>query len=105
MSLPLSEIRELFPHSRRQIYLNHAAISPYSTHVVAALDAFIRQRHLDQIENYFFMLPRIAELREQLARFVGGDAAGIGFVPNTSFGLNLLATGLDWRAGDRILLN
>ncbi|HEY9840163.1 MAG TPA: aminotransferase class V-fold PLP-dependent enzyme [Candidatus Obscuribacterales bacterium] len=104
-SLPLAEVRALFPHSRDQIYLNHAAISPFSTHVVAALEAFIQQRHLDEIENYWSMLPKIQDLRERLARLVGGRAEGIAFVPNTSFGLNLLATGLKWQAGDRILLN
>lgn len=105
MSLPLNEVRALFPHTRNQIYLNHAAISPFSTHVVAVLDDYIRQRHLDEIENYHFMLPRIAELRERLAALIRGQAADIAFVPNTSFGLNLLASGLDWRPGDRILLN
>jgi cysteine desulfurase/selenocysteine lyase len=105
MSLPLDEVRSLFPHTQSQIYLNHAAVSPYSTPVVAALHDYIEQRHLKEIENYFFMLPRIIKLREFLAKMVGGSPEGIAFVGNTSMGLNLLATGLDWQAGDRILLN
>lgn len=105
MTLPLNEVRALFPHTHNQIYLNHAAISPYSTHVVEALEDFIRQRHLDEIENYFFMLPRIQKLRQLLADYLGAEAANIAFTPNTSAGLNLLATGLDWQPGDRILLN
>lgn len=106
MSLPLSEVRAFFPHTQNQIYLNHAAISPYSTHVVMALENFIRQRHLEEIENYFFMLPKINDLRQRLATYVGAASADqIAFTSNTSAGLNLLATGLDWQPGDRILLN
>lgn len=105
MPLPLSDVRALYPHAQHQLYLNHAAISPFSTPVMTALEGYLHQRHLGEIENYYFMLPRIAELRALLARLVGAQAEDIAFAPNTSFGLNLLATGLDWRPGDRILLN
>jgi selenocysteine lyase/cysteine desulfurase len=73
--------------------------------VVEALQEFIQQRHLEKIENYHFMLPKLQQLRDSFARLVNGRAQDIAFVPNTSAGLNLLATGLDWRPGDRILLN
>lgn len=105
MSLPLDQVRALFPHTQNQIYLNHAAISPFSTPVVAELEKYIHRRHLDEIEMYQVLLPLIAELRELLGLLIHASAAEIAFVPNTSFGLNLLTTGLDWQPGDRILLN
>lgn len=105
MPLDLSHVRALYPHSTTQIYLNHAAISPYATPVVQALEDFIADRHTGEIEIYHKLQPRIQKLRAGLAQRVGREPEQIAFVGNTSAGLNLLTSGLDWRAGDRILLN
>ncbi|MGV3526797.1 MAG: aminotransferase class V-fold PLP-dependent enzyme [Candidatus Sericytochromatia bacterium] len=105
MPLDLTRVRALYPHSDTQIYLNHAAISPYSTPVVQALEAFMTDRHTGEIEIYHKLQPRIQHLRAALAQRVGRAPEQIAFVGNTSAGLNLLTSGLDWRAGDRILLN
>lgn len=105
MTLPLDEIRALFPHTQNQGYFNHAAISPLSIPVKQAIDTYLAERHLTAIENYPQMLPRIAQLRERLSELVGVPPEQIALSPNTSSGLNMLATGLQWQAGDRILLN
>jgi len=106
MSLPLDEIRALFPHTQTQIYLNHAAISPISLPVKTAVDTYLEQRHRTQIENYPVLMETMAQLRQQLASLIGASQPEqIAFVSNTSQGLNLLANGLDWQPGDRVLLN
>jgi cysteine desulfurase/selenocysteine lyase len=104
MTISLANCRNLFPHSRDQIYLNHAAISPFSTRVVDSLNTFIQQRHLTEIENYFSFQPIVEQTRQYLANLLHTHPERIAFSPNTSSGLNLLA-GLPWKKGDRILLN
>ncbi|PIQ24931.1 aminotransferase [bacterium (Candidatus Blackallbacteria) CG17_big_fil_post_rev_8_21_14_2_50_48_46] len=97
--------RELFPHTQTQIYLNHAAISPFSTRVVETLNEYIAQRHLTEIENYFSFQPKLQEARERLARLLHTHADRIAFSQNTSGGFNILAASFPWQPGDRILLN
>lgn len=98
----MDAVRRHFPHARETIYLNHAAVGPLSKPVVEALQAFIEQRHGANIENYFDVLPLLEETRARLGRMVGAGADRIAFMPNTSYGLNVLALGLDWKPGDRI---
>lgn len=45
----------------------------------------------------------LEEVREHAAELIEADSDLIAFAPNTTFGLNLVARGLDFKAGDRIL--
>ncbi|NTV47782.1 MAG: aminotransferase class V-fold PLP-dependent enzyme, partial [Chlorobiales bacterium] len=97
--------RQYFPHTKRQIYLNHAAVSPLSTRVVAAITRHLQERGETDIENFFpTLLPALTSARGRVANFIGCASKSIAFVQNTSYGLNLLAQGLKWRKGDRIIL-
>jgi cysteine desulfurase/selenocysteine lyase len=98
-------LRAYFPHTAEQIYLNHAAISPFSVPVVKALHGYIEQRHLTEIENYYSFQPVLQATRERLGALLHTSSERIAFSPNTSSGLAVLATGLSWQPGDRILLN
>src|SRR5690606_39199803 len=46
---------------------------------------------------------RIEELRVTIAKLISADKEEIAFVKNTSEGLALVANGLDWREGDRVV--
>ncbi|NTW49549.1 MAG: aminotransferase class V-fold PLP-dependent enzyme [Chlorobiales bacterium] len=97
--------RQYFLHTKRQIYLNHAAVSPLSTRVVAAITSHLHERSETDIENFFpTLLPTLKSARGRVASFIGCEPKNIAFVQNTSYGLNLLAQGLKWRKGDRIIL-
>jgi cysteine desulfurase/selenocysteine lyase len=48
---------------------------------------------------------RMPEIRERVGRFVGAGADEIAFLRNTGDGANVIARGLDWKAGDEIVLN
>lgn len=45
-----------------------------------------------------------ARARRAFARLLGCDRSEIALVPNTSSGLHLVADGLDWRAGDEVVV-
>ena len=99
-----SALRELFPHTNRSIYLNHAAVSPLSRPVLNALETYQMQRHRDHVENFDLIEPIIDETRDLLGQLLGTTASRIDFAPNTSSALSLLANGLDWQPGDRIAI-
>lgn len=103
--LDTESARALFPSAARGIYFNHAAVSPLSRRVVSAIEAFLKERSETDVENYFTtLMPTLNALRERLARMLNADVRNLAFVPNTSYGLNLLAQGLDWKHGERVLL-
>lgn len=98
--------RLLFPYLHSGlVYMNHAAISPMSQPVTAALYAYIHQCSTTDVENYFAFQPTLAETRHWLADMLHTTPERLAWVANTSTGLNILATGLNWQLGDRILLN
>jgi selenocysteine lyase/cysteine desulfurase len=73
--------------------------------VVNALNTFIQGRHnSDDTEYYKPCQAILEETRKNLARLVHTGPERIGIVKNTGEGLNILASGLEWNAGDRILL-
>lgn len=102
--MDLQEIRSYFPHTRHLIYLNHAATAPLSIPVREAIDKHLRERSEGPVENYARVISEINATRKQLAGLMGVELATVDFAPNTSSALNILALGLDWRPGDRVLL-
>jgi len=98
--------RSLFPHTQRGlIYLNHAAVSPLSLRVKQAIETHLQERSELDIENYFPTLaPALQSARARVSSWIGCKTDNLAFVPNTSYGVNLLAQGLSWKSGDRVLL-
>ncbi len=103
--MTINEIRNQFPYLETgKIYLNHAATGPWSRFVEEGVQAFVDGRARGGIDIYMDTMRIIGETRAMAASMIGTDAARIAFAQNTSEGLNILASGLDWKPGDRILL-
>ena len=102
--MELSGYRKLFPVTQSAIYLNHAAISPYSTRVSDALRQQITKRTDEPANVYPIFLEENRRLKENFAAIINARPENIAIIPNTSTGLNWLANGLEWQSGDRILL-
>jgi len=101
----LQELRRLFPHTDKQIYFNHAAISPLSTRVKDAMYTYLESRSTGRIDDFESILAAVQETKELLGRLIGAEADEIAFMKNTSEGLNVIANGITWHEGDRVLLN
>ncbi len=98
--------RKLFPHIEDHItYLNHAAISPLSRSVTENVQKYLKNRSSTSIDNFKKLEEQFFTTKNKLARLLGTGTERIAFVDNTSNGLNILANGLQWKTGDRILLN
>lgn len=105
MSLSITEARRRFPHTwTDKVYLNHAAVSPISFHVREAVAAYLEKRALKGIEPYPWAIKMMLETKQLLASLINARPDDIAFVLNTSDGLNVLASGLDWKPGDHVIV-
>jgi selenocysteine lyase/cysteine desulfurase len=102
--MSLSSYRKYFPVTETDIYLNHAAVSPYSTKVVEAIQDLLQRRSSDQIEVYPVVVEEKVKLKKNLADLIDGEEDNIAIIGNTSEGFNWLVQGLEWKRGDRVLL-
>jgi cysteine desulfurase / selenocysteine lyase len=99
------DIRSRFPHiADGYIYLNHASTGPWSIAVKQMVEKYLHEFTHGKVDNYHDAMRIISGARLSAAGMIGAAPEDIAFVLNTSDGLNLLASGLAWRPGDRILL-
>jgi cysteine desulfurase/selenocysteine lyase len=99
--------RQLFPHTQKGVvYLNHAAVSPLSTRVVRAQTQHLQDRSSGKIETFFDDVVQIEETKRCIQRMINAESfKRIALAGNTSDALNIVASGIDWKPGDRVLLN
>lgn len=96
--------RALFPDLAFRSFLAHCAVSPPSLPVRAAVrDVLDRTARDGHVAVPAAMAEREA-LRAALAALVGASPDEIGLAPNTSTGVVTVAFGLDWKAGDRVVV-
>ena len=94
--------RREFPICARKIYCAHAADAPLPRRVAGAMRDSIERASSDA-RQYDLELAHIAETRKAVARFIGAELDEISFTGPTSSGLNAIASGLDWTAGDEVI--
>jgi cysteine desulfurase/selenocysteine lyase len=96
--------RRLYPVTEEVAYLNHAGVAPVSTRVSEALARYaVEATRMGALRYDAVYDAEVERVRGRAAALVGADADEIAFVKNTTEGLGLVATGLDWRAGDVVL--
>ncbi|RJQ57879.1 MAG: aminotransferase class V-fold PLP-dependent enzyme [Stygiobacter sp.] len=106
VNMTIEQIRSLFPHlDTDQVYFNHAAIGPWSKPVLDRIAEYSTQRSGGMVENFPFFLQKNASARTKLAKLLGAETSRLAWIDNVSNGLNILANGIDWQTGDRIILN
>ena len=100
------DIATQFPQQDGLLYLNHAAVAPWSLRTQAAVSEFARQNVHIGARDYPLWLKVEQQLRERLAWLVGGvHIDEICLLKNTSEGLSVIAQGLEWHTGDQIIIS
>jgi cysteine desulfurase/selenocysteine lyase len=104
-TLDFAAVAAQFPIKRKRAYLNNASIAPMSEPVLAAVNAFLNDVR-DNGRNNYPTWCRYAEeqIKARVARLIGARRSEIAFAKNTTEGLVTVANGLDWRAGDNVVL-
>ena len=86
-------------------YFNHAAVGPWPRVTAEAARAFADENMRHGSKNYLDWLKREERLRRNLARMAGASSADdIALLKNTTEGISLVAAGLDWQAGQNVVL-
>ena len=99
-------LHDEFPQTPGLRYLNHAAVAPWPRRAAEAVTAFAQENLLSGARGYPDWLGVERRLRERLQRLLNApSSADIALVKNTSEALSFVAFGLDWRAGDQVLIS
>lgn len=86
-------------------YLNHAAIAPWPRRTVEAVQQFAQQNGERGSQHYARWLATEQALREQLKTLINAHSSNeIALLKSTSEALSVIAYGLDWRAGDKVVI-
>jgi len=97
-----------FPSRRHSIQFNHAAVCPLSRRSVEALAGYARRMAERGSLDWRDWIAEADALRASAAGLIGADesvggARSVSIVPNTTSGLNFVASGLDFSSGDSVV--
>ncbi len=99
-------IRSNFPYLQSgKIYFDHAAVSPLPKPVVESIEKYLFERSISQVNNYHAGLDKVEGLKSQLSELINISSERIAFTKSVTDGMNIIAQGLKWNSGDRIILN
>ncbi|MBI5730697.1 MAG: aminotransferase class V-fold PLP-dependent enzyme [Ignavibacteriales bacterium] len=102
----IEEVRKLFPHLQTdQIYFNHAALGPWSTLVLDRIKEYMNERSGLKVMNYESFIKWNFSAKEKLAKLLGTSTSRLSWADNVANSMSIIAQGLDWKSGDRIILN
>ena len=97
--------RDEFPITRSGIYLDHATLGPLPNRHVNAVNELMGLMSTQGLRDLFRASAEgVDQVRNKAAALLGCDAKHICFVRNTGQGVGLVAQGLEWHAGDEVVL-
>lgn len=98
------DIQNQFPVSENLIYLNHAGVAPLPRCARDSALRFLDENMQSGALHYPRWLQTEQELKQKLRRLLNAESDSIALLKNTSEALSVVAYGLDWKAGDNIVL-
>nr|VFK13880.1 MAG: Selenocysteine lyase/Cysteine desulfurase [Candidatus Kentron sp. LPFa] len=103
-SMPSTAYEDEFPLDDKRIYLNHAAQAPWPRRALAAIERLSGEMNAGILRHGDWLAVE-ERLRARLQGLIGAPSPqDIALLKNTSEGLSLVAHGMDWRAGDNIVI-
>ncbi|MFT7372315.1 MAG: cysteine desulfurase/selenocysteine lyase [Oleiphilaceae bacterium] len=102
----MQDFSKHFPQDPSICYLNHAAVSPWPLCTGNALKAFAQENTVFGASHYLKWLATEQELRKRLAKLINiSDTDEISLAKSTSEALSIIAYGIDWQAGDEVVIS
>lgn len=96
--------RREMPVTERWAYFDHAAVAPLSLRAKRAIDAWAEEYAANGDANSTRYTREVERTRKLAAQLLNAHAEEVALVPNTTAGVNLVAEGYPWRAGDNVVL-
>lgn len=97
-------LREEFPILREYTYLNCASQGPLPDRTARAAERTIRLSQIPHSREATAEPHPEPIARTRLARLIGADEQDILWTGNTTHGMNICAQGIEWRAGDNVVI-
>ena len=95
-----------FPQANGLCYLNHAAVAPWPKRATDAVSAFASENLQQGAQDYPRWSRTERTLRDQLRTLLNAPHSDdIALVKNTSEALSFVAQGVDWQAGDQVIIS
>lgn len=96
-------LRAAMPVTQKWAYFDHAAVAPLTQPAADAIGQWLAQATAEGDTVWLDWAAQISQCRKLAAEMIGAGEGDIALVPNTTAGINLVAEGLDWRAGDNVV--
>jgi isopenicillin-N epimerase len=97
-----SGVRKQFSLDPALTFLNNGTLGPVPRIVLDTREYYGRLLAADPRDN--FRTKELAAIRAQLAAFINAAPAETSITHSTTEGMNIFAHGIDWKAGDEILM-
>lgn len=91
-----------FPVTAHRVFMAHAGVSPLPRAAIEAIGAYTDQAARDHQESGGIR-ERLEQARRSAASLLGCTSREVALLGPTSLGLNLVANGMSWRAGDEVV--
>ena len=92
-----------FPVGREMAYFDHAAVAPLPRRAAAAMRKTIDEQERYGCARWLEWERRVEDDRKRVAKLINADVEEIAFIPNTTYGINLIAEGYPWREGESVV--
>ncbi len=104
--MPTDTYAKEFSLSSDLCHLNHAAIGPWPKRTVDAVRRFAEENGQRGSQHYARWMQAEQTLREQLQQLIHARSSDeIALLKSTSEALSVIAYGIDWQAGDEIIIS
>ncbi len=98
-------MQKYFQLDKNIVHLNHAAIAPWPVITRDAVIAFAKENTTIGSQNYESWIKTEQQLKQKLALLINAKSSDeIAILKSTSEGLSLIAQGLNFKAGDNIVI-
>src|SRR5262245_1312513 len=100
---PWEQLRQQMPVVERWAYFDHAAVAPMTMAAQLTLTELARDMAANGEAHWSRWRKTVEELRDLAGQMLGCTRDEIAVIRNTTEGINIVAEGFPWRAGDNVV--
>ncbi|MFN3466772.1 MAG: aminotransferase class V-fold PLP-dependent enzyme [Candidatus Brocadiales bacterium] len=102
--MDINRFRKEFPVTKKYTFLDHACIGPLSQRAAEYMRNFVEDMHRHGGIHEDRWVEEVEKARGLTACLMGCKREEVAFTKNTSEGISFVANGLEWRAGDNVVI-